>query len=987
MDLKIDHFADDFDSSFKIFHELMAKKVRKILLVSSLYDACIMEEDGRLSERIIHEYRGLNLSQPPRISWVSSAEEALSSLDANMFDMVIIMPRLADMDAFSLGQKIKNRIPDLPVILLTHSALTSDFVPEQIHSKSIDHVFVWSGNSDILLALIKNVEDRFNVTHDTKVAGVRVILFVEDSPIYASALLPILYKEVVRQIQNVMQEGLNEEHRLLNMRARPKILYAKSFEEATSLYERFEPYVLGVISDVRFPRNDEIDDNAGVTFLSRIKEERFDIPLLLTSSEPANREKAAEIPASFIDKNSPSLLDEIRSFFLDHLGFGDFVFRMPDGQEIARAPNFRALEKILPTIPHESYYYHSSRNDFSRWLFARLEILLASKRRPLTEADFSGQVEEMRQHLISHLQARRKLRQKGIVVNLDAEYFDPDTDFLKIGKGSLGGKGRGLAFVSTLLQRNSEILQKFDQLDIFVPKTLVITTEGFDAFIEANDLKALFRSDIPDQEIADLFQRAHFSEDISEDLRVYLSQVHYPLAIRSSGLLEDAQFRAYAGLYRTYMVPNDHPELEVRLEHLIAAIKGVYASTFFQGPRAFANRVGHRTEDEKMAVIIQQLVGKAYGDYFYPAISGVAQSYNYYPFSHMKPEEGIATIALGLGMMVMEGEKTLRFCPKHPQLLPQRSTVDDILKNAQRFFYALKMGGYSTQIEFHKETALEKREVTDVVEETPLKLLASTYVPEEHRIRDTTQIPGHRVLTFAQVLKYKLFPLPEILVDALKTVREGMGCPVELEFSVNLCQEKEFKPEFAFLQARPMTARTELMEVNISREEIARAFCFSNHALGNAQKDDIADILYVKPDVFDPGRTPQIAREIGKINSQLVAKGRKYLLIGPGRWGSADRWLGIPVSWAEISGVDAMVETASTKLKAEPSQGSHFFHNITTLGINYITVSEDGEDLLNWDWLTSIPAAKESFYVSHIKLDKPFTLKVDGRKSRCVMYA
>ena len=589
MALKIDHCDDDFDSSFKIFHELMAKKVRKILLVSSLYDACIMEEDGRLSERIIHEYRGLNLSQPPRISWVSSAEEAFLSLDENMFDMVIIMPRLADMDAFSLGQKIKNRIPDLPVILMTHSALTSDFVPEQINAKSIDHVFVWSGNSDILLALIKNVEDRFNVMHDTKVAGVRVILFVEDSPIYASALLPILYKEVVRQIQNVMQEGLNEEHRLLNMRARPKILYAKSFEEATSLYEKYEPYVLGVISDVRFPRNDEIDDKAGVTFLSRIKEERFDIPLLLTSSEPANREKAAKIPASFIDKNSPSLLDEIRSFFLEQLGFGDFVFRMPDGQEIARAPNFRALEKILPTIPHESFYYHSSHNDFSRWLFARLEILLASKVRPLTKADFSGQLEEMRQHLISHLKARRKLRQKGIVVNLDAEYFDPDTDFLKIGKGSLGGKGRGLAFVSTLLQRNSEFHQKFHQMDIFVPKTLVLTTEGFDAFIEANDLKAIIKSDIPDQEIADLFQRAHFPEDISEDLRAYLSQVQYPLAIRSSGLLEDAQFMAYAGLYRTYMVPNDHPELEVRLEHLIAAIKGVYASTFFQGPRAFAN--------------------------------------------------------------------------------------------------------------------------------------------------------------------------------------------------------------------------------------------------------------------------------------------------------------------------------------------------------------------------------------------------------------
>lgn len=986
MALEFDHSADDFDSSFKIFHELMAKKVREILLVSNLYDACIMEEDGRLSERIIHEYRGLNLSQPPRINWASSAEEALSALDTKRFDMVVTMPRLADMDAFAMAQKIKNKVPDLPVILLTHSALASDFDLWQTHLRVIDRVFLWSGNTEILLALIKSVEDQFNVIHDTKVAGVRVILFIEDSPIYASMLLPILYKEVVGQIQDVMQEGLNEEHRLLTMRARPKILYAKTFEEATSLYEQFESYVLGVISDVRFPRYYELDDNAGVTFLSRIKEERSDIPLLLISSETINREKAARIPASFIDKNSPSLLAEIRSFFLEQLGFGDFVFRMPNGQEIARASNFRALEKLLSTIPRESFYYHWSHNDFSRWLFARSEILLASKMRPLTDADFSGQVERMQQHLISCIRARRKSRQKGIVVNLDTDYFDPETDFLKIGKGSLGGKGRGLAFVSTLLQRNSQIHEKFDQVNIFVPKTLVITTEGFDAFIEANNLKTLSKTDIPDKEIADLFQRADFPEDIAQDLRSYLSKVRYPLAIRSSGLLEDAQFRAYAGLYRTYMVPNDHPDLEARLEHLIAAIKGVYASTFYQEPKTFARRVGHRTEDEKMAVIIQQLVGKAYGDYFYPAISGVAQSHNYYPFSHMKPEEGVATIALGIGIMVTAGEKTLRFCPKYPQLLPQSSNVDDILKNAQRFFYALKLGESSLIIEFDEEAALEKREVTDAVEETPVELLASIYVSKEHRIRDTTHIPGHRVLTFAQVLKYKLFPLAEILVEAQKMVHEGMGCPVELEFSVNLCQGKLDKPEFAFLQARPMTVGTELMEVNISKEEITRAFCFSNHALGNVEKDDIADIIYVKPDVFDPGRTLEIAREIGKMNSQLVAEGRKYLLIGPGRWGSADRWLGIPVRWSEISGVDAIVEAASAKLKAEPSQGSHFFHNITTLGINYITVSEDGDDFLDWGWLTSLPVATATFYVAHLKLDKPFTLKVDGRKSRSVMY-
>jgi len=985
MTLEINHVEAELDSSFKIFHELMIKKVREILLVSSLYDFCIMEEDGRLSERIIHEYRGLNLSQPPRITWVSSAEEALSVLNIKEFDMVITMPRLADMDAFALGQAIKYKRQDLPVILMTHSALTPEFVPGQSRSRGIDRVFVWSGNTDILLALIKNAEDRFNVIHDTAMAGVRVILFVEDSPIYASVLLPILYRAIVLQAQAVMVEGLNEEHRLLTMRARPKILYATSLEEARSLFAQFEPYILGVISDVSFPHNDEIDPDAGINLLSQIKKERFDIPLLLTSSEPSNRKKAAKIPATFIDKNSPSLLSEVRSFFIEQLGFGDFVFRMPDGREIGRASNFRALEKILPTVPPESVNHHWQHNDFSRWLFARSEIRLASKWRPLTDADFAGQVEMMQQYLVETLSARRKLRQKGVVVNFDAGDFDPDTDFLKIGKGSLGGKGRGLAFISTLLRRNFEIHKKFDQVDLVFPKTLVITTEGFDTFIEKNDLTALSKSDISDKEIVDLFQRAHVPQDIAEDLRAYLTQVHYPLAIRSSGLLEDAQFRAYAGLYRTYVVPNDHPDFEVRLEKLLAAVKGVYASTYFQGVKGFARRVGHRIENEKMAVIIQQLIGQAHGNYFYPAISGVAQSYNYYPYSYMKPEDGIANVALGFGKMLTEGEKTLRFCPKYPQLLPQRSSVDDILENAQNFFYVMKLGDCSSHVDGDEDATLEKREVCDAAQETPVKLLASTYVPAEHKIRDTLQMPGYRVLTFAPVLKYQTFPLADILSAVLEAGHQGMGCPVEIEFSVNLCPLKGGNPEFALLQIRPMTARTEHLKVDIRDEEIGRAFCYSANALGNAVKTDIADILYVKPDDFDPGRMVEIARQIGKMNSQLLPEGRKYLLIGPGRWGSADRWLGIPVKWAEICGVGAMVETTYAKLKADPSQGSHFFHNITTLGINYISITEHGEDFLDWNWLRSLPVTAEVSYVAHIKLDKPFTLKVDGRSSRCVM--
>ena len=808
---------------------------------------------------------------------------------------------------------------------------------------------------------------------------------MEDSPVYISTVLPVLYRELVGQTQALLHEGLNEEHRLLTMRARPKILVARNFEEAISLYQKYEPYVLGVISDVRFPRNGKLDHDAGVNFLSKIKKERFDIPLLLTSSESSNAEKAASIPAVFVDKNSPSLIAEVRSFFMEQLGFGDFIFRKPDGREIARASDLRSFEKVIQEIPEDSFVHHTSRNDFSRWLFVRTEISLASKVRPIREEDFSN-VENHRQYILSIIHARRRQRQKGVVVNFEAAEFDLETEFFKIGKGSLGGKARGLAFVSNLLQRSAGLHKKYEDLDIFIPRSVVITTEGFDAFVEENDLKGFSKSDAGDQEIADSFCKAAFPQWIADDLKAYLARITYPLAVRSSSLLEDAQFRAYAGLYRTYMLPNDHPDPEIRLEQLINAIKLVYASTYFQSPRAFSKRVGHRTEEEKMAVIIQQLVGEHYGEYFYPAISGVAQSYNYYPFSKMKPEEGITTVAMGLGKTVMEGEKALRFSPRYPQILPQRTTVEDILENSQRFFFSLKMGGPYPELGINEDANLSKREVDDVSDDPPMKLLASTYFPEEHRIRDTTHVPGYRILTFAQVLKFNIFPLSELLSDVLDMGQEGMGCPVELEFSVNWPQDPQGKPEFAFLQLRPMTARAELGQVEISKEEVSRAFCYSLNALGNAEKTDIADILYVKPDLFDAGRTSEIARQIGELNAVLLQEKRKYLLIGPGRWGSADRWLGIPVSWAEISGVGAMIETFSAELRAEPSQGSHFFHNISTLGINYVTVADDKQDSLDWDWISSLPVANETAFVAHTVLDRPFVLKVDGRTSRCVMF-
>jgi DNA-binding NarL/FixJ family response regulator len=980
------HLEDQFDPRFKLFHELMSLKVREVLLISSLYDAWVMEEDCRLSEAIINEYRGLNLSHPPRLNWVSSPEAAIAALKNKNHDLVIIMPRMADMSVVTTAELIRAEAPKLPIMLLCHHldpCLGFSFLP-QSSLPLFSRIFYWRGNSDLLLAMIKNAEDQKNVAHDTKFASIRVIIFVEDSPEYLSALLPMFYRELVIQTQAVMEEGLNEEHRLLAMRARPKILVADNFEGALKLFRQYEPYVLGVISDVRFPRHNKFDENAGVDLLRAIRKERFDIPMLLMSSEARNAGKAADIPAVFVDKNSPTLLSDVQSFFLNHLGFGDFVFRSPLGHEIARAPNLRSLEKQLQTIPDDSFAYHCNRNDFSRWLFARSEIELATRVRPVRENDFSD-MGSHRRFLVSVIHERRMQRQRSVVVDFDPKALDEDSEFLKIGTGSLGGKARGLSFASALLRRHPALEMRFNSVDVLIPQTLVVTTEVFCTFIEENNLKELAKTEIPDEIIADRFMKAQFPERFKAQLAGFLSHFGYPLAVRSSSLLEDAQFRAYAGLYKTYMLPNDNPDLACRLEQLILAIKMVYASTYFQGPKAFALRVGHRTEEEKMAVIIQRLIGGRHKNFFYPAFAGIAQSHNYYPFADMKPEDGIATIALGLGKAVMDGEKALRFSPHYPEMLPQRSTVDDVLDNSQRFFYALKLDEPTCHLSLNDGLTLARREIMDALDEGPVKLSSSTYVQNEHSIRDSDTIPGYPVITFAQVLKYGLFPLADILKEVLAIGEEGMGCPVELEFSVNLNFDRTSKPQFAILQLRPMSAREEMTNVDITSQDLTKAFCISTKALGNRISTELTDIIFVKPDVFDPGRTPEIAGQIGQLNKVLMSEGRKYVLIGPGRWGSTDRWLGIPVSWADICGVSAIIETAHPKLNAEPSQGSHFFHNIISLGINYMSVQADEINRIDWRWLMSLPIKEESEFVSRVLLEHAMTLKVDGRRSQGVL--
>lgn len=977
----------EFYARFKIYHELMSKKIREILLVSSPYDAFIMEEDGSLASRIINEYSGLNLSHPPRVTRTSSAHDALALLNMRRFDMVVTTPHLEEMDPFTLGLKAKKTHPGLPVILLAHSPRGIYPIPENRNTSGIDKIFIWSGNSDLLLALVKNAEDHLNVDLDTQRAMVRVLILVEDSPVYYSSFLPLIYKEIVRQTQAVLSVGLNEEHRLLTMRARPKILLATSYEEALNLYEKYKTFLFGVISDARLPRNHRMDDNTGFLILSQIRKEVPDVPLLLLSSQPKNHEKAAQVPADFLDKNSPHLLSEIHDFFLTRLGFGDFVFRLPDGTEIDRAADLRVLESKLSEIPDESLCYHAERNHFSNWIMARSEIALASKFRAVQARDFES-APEMREYIITNIRALRKLRQKGVVTRFRAEHFDPFiNDFLKLGQGSLGGKARGLAFMSTVLEQNQELHEKYSNVRIRIPKTLVVCTDGFESFVAQNHLEHFAKDGFTDEEVARGFLNADMPEWLMKDLKAFVNQVTIPLSIRSSSLLEDAQFQPYAGLYETYMIPNNHPDPSVRLQHLMTAIKLVYASTYYEGPKAFARSTSNQPQAEAMGVIIQQLSGKGYGDYFYPAISGVAQSHNFYPVSHMKPEEGIAHIALGLGKTVVEGEKTLRFSPRYPKIMPQFSTVNDILANAQRFFYALRIRNYPEGPELWRDSNLEKRELDEAENEFPVKTLASTYVPEEDRIRDSGYIPGPKILTFSQVLKYDIFPLPGLLTDLLVLGRKGMGCPVEIEFSVDLHSEKGHRDEFNFLQIRPMVAEEDRFNVEITPQEVDQAFCRSKTALGNGRNEQIRDIVYVKPDAFEARATVKIAEEIGQLNADLLKEQRKYLLVGPGRWGSADRWLGIPVQWRHISGVGAIIELRNEKLKADPSQGSHFFQNITSLGIDYITVTENSgsEDYFDWNWLQAFPPVQETDFLRHIALEKPLIIKIDGRKSQCVI--
>lgn len=977
------------DRNFKIYQELMPNRVKEILVVSSAYDAFIMEEDGGLIEHVYMSYRGISLVNPPKFNLVTTVEEALSKMHKKFFDLIILMPRNIDVNVISFGKEAKTIIPNVPVVILAHNMRGLTQCASELPKKSIDKLFVWSGNRNVLWAIVKWVEDKWNVVPDTEKAHVRVVIFVEDSPYYYSSILPLLYETIVHQTQEVLDDGLNEEDRLMKLRARPKILLANNYEEAIELYKNFSDYILGIFSDFRYQRNNIIDADAGIYLLSEIKKKNPTVPTLMFSSEYTNRSKAAKVNAHFLDKNSPSLHHEIKNFFARSLGFGDFVFTLPDGEEVARAHNLVSMENILHSVPTESIAYHASIGQiFSNWFLARSEIKLAIHLRSRSYESFAD-ADEIRHFLIESIKDARIRQRKGIVGIYRPTDFDPEYDFLKLGDGSMGGKARGLAFMAKSILKNLDMFNEFSNVQINVPKTLVITTDYYDEFMLKNSLAEFSRKEYSNEIVASRFLEGRLSKQLEEDLVLYLKKVKYPLAIRSSSLLEDSQSLPYAGLYSTYMLPNNHHDIKERARQLFRAIKLIYASVFYEAPKAFSRSSMHRTEEEKMAVIIQEIRGNKVGKLFYPTLSGTVQSYNFYPIHPSKPEEGCAQLALGLGRTVVEGGTAIRFSLKHPKVLPQFSSVNSTLLNSQKYFYALKMKSdpeEAIELWVSDSTFMAKRDVFDSRLDSEVKKVSSIYLKDEHKLTDSKMADGMPVVTFANILKYNFVPLPEILTHLIELGRDGLGCDVEMEFAMNLSDGKDGKKhEFLLLQVRPMVTQ-KVAGDKINQEDLKQALCYSKNALGRATEQDITDIIYVKPEKFSSNITLDIVTEIKGYNAQLEKEDRKYLLVGPGRWGSSDRMLGVPVSWNHISAVAGIVEVSLPDFKVDPSQGTHFFHNITSLGVVYFTVYDDKHEFLNWDWFKSVELESEKEYTAHVKLNNPIKILIDGHKSEGALF-
>jgi CheY-like chemotaxis protein len=986
---KIDllNIEDLYGSRLKTFQRLMRHKIRDILLVSSLYDNYLFEEDGQLYELIQQEFNALNLSHPPEITHVTSGTEALELLaGGEHFDLVITTLHIEDMHVIRFAQGVRQSKVDVPMVLLAYDNRERKELVTNYDTSVFDRIFVWQGDYRLLIAIIKCFEDRLNVENDTLTAGVQSIILVEDNVSFYSSYLPIIYTEIFNQSQRLVSEGVNRTHKFLRLRARPKILLCTSYEEAWSYYEKYQEFILGIISDISFLHKGRKDPQGGVRFAVAVRSQHEDIPILLQSSNPEFAELAHQMGVGFIVKNSPRLLHEVRKFMLNNFGFGDFIFRASDGHEVGRAHDLATLEEQLRRVPDETIVFHANRNHFSNWLKARTEFSLAHRLRPRKVEDFPS-VTGLRNELIDALHEYREMRQRGVITEFRKDAFDPNVSFARIGKGSLGGKARGLGFINTLIS-NYKLRDKFDDVEICVPCAIVIATDAFDRFLRENHLESFAVSSTDDEELHRRFLAApHFPGDILDQLKEYLDIVRTPLAVRSSSLLEDSQYQPFAGVYETFMIPNNNPDPEVRLRELLASVKLVYASTFSHRAKDYMKATSYRLEEERMAVIVQRMVGSQHNERFYPAFAGVAKSYNFYPVPPQKSTDGIVLVALGLGKTVVEGGNTVRFCPKYPRHLLQFFSTLETIRNAQQDFKALDLNASldlstgRTPYEFVRTYDLGVAEADQT-----LFYVGSTYSVENDSVYDGISRTGSRVVTFAPILKHKIFPLPEILELMLEMGTWGMGTHVEIEFAVNMNVPPGKRKEFSLLQIRPLVLSLELEELDVENVQQEALIAESQQVLGNGVIKDVRDIVVVDIHRFDRAKSREVADEVSALNSKLLAQKHPYLLIGVGRWGSLDHWLGIPVTWDQISGASVIVESGFSDFNVTPSQGSHFFQNITSFRVGYFTVNSFTHlGFIDWDYLNQCRAEEELKFVRHLHFDRPLTIKINGYKNKGII--
>ncbi|MCA9781996.1 MAG: histidine kinase [Calditrichaeota bacterium] len=969
----------------------MQRRVNEILLVASEYDAFILAQDGQLQDLILSEFVNMNLYHAPKITRVARASRALAMLSAGRetrepeeedsassgtYDLILMTTNVGDMHVLEFARSLRNSGVQVPVILLAYENRELEELLERSEMEYVDQVFVWQGDFRILLAIVKYVEDFWNLEHDTKVMGVQVIILIEDNIRFYSSFLPNIYTEVVKQSQRLIFDGLNLAHRMLRQKARPKILLCTDYDQAWTFFERYADFVLGIITDLEYPKGGVNIPDAGAQFARQVRGRFPDMPVMIQSSQPRVMEYADLLNTAVARKDSPTLLKELRTFMQENFGFGDFVFRLEDGTEIARARDLQTLERILTEIPDATLEYHASRDHFSKWLKARTEFGLARKLQA-RKVDSYPSMDDLRNDLIACIRNFRLDRTRGVIAEFKSDTFDPTNSFAQLGQGSMGGKARGLSFVRHLINRH-ELWNSVPGVCITIPPAVMLNTGVFDDFMELNGLEEFAVSEPDDQKILARFLDSEFPPAYIDSLKAIVQLMDYPLAVRSSSLLEDSQYQPFAGIYRTCMLPNSSHDPEIRLEYLLRAIKMTYASTYSREAKAYIDSTPYRLEEEKMGVIIQKLVGQRHGDRFYPSMAGVARSWNFYPSGPMKAEDGVANVVLGLGRMVVDGGSSLRFCPRYPQHHSQFGTMRDYLDYSQKVYYGLDLGHTGEGVV--DDNSLPSWKVAEAEKEGTLGPVASVFSPENNAVYDGLSRPGVRLVTFAPILKHSLFPLPEVLVKVLKLGTRGMSRPVEIEFTAQLGVEGDELPEFNVVQMRPLVLTREVEEIHLEQIPEATRLCYSTQVLG-AGNLELNDIICVNYANYERRRSKDAALEVGKLNARLKQLKRRYLLIGVGRWGSSDPWLGIPVSWDQINGASVIIESGFKDFIVTPSQGSHFFQNLSSLGIGYFTVNPDEHDgSLDWEFLATHPAEEEGELFRHLHFQHPFTIRMDGRR-------